>query len=154
MGPETKGKYLQALDRHINASSGSLDQVIEARNTAEGAMQSRYAKDMKESYARDAESRERALVLARKLRDLVAAAGPQNSIDYGADFTFVFDGDEEEERAVYSPEGARIGDIQFISDKSPIGASIRGLESGDAFKYSVDQSGTKRSISGKIIRVE
>lgn len=140
MSPESKQRHLEQLDRDIRLKQERLASIEHARNTADSPMTSRYD-TQREIFAQDANVARELLERTSKFRDFVSGTGPMSRIDLGAEFTVeLLDADETIERAIYAPFSVKLVNTMVIIPSSPLGSSLKGLTSGDAFTYNMGRN--------------
>ncbi len=150
MHPENKPKYLSSLSEKLYAAKKRLSALEHARNTSESAMTSRYD-TQRETFAQEVSVQQEFVDKIYLLNDFIENSTPHSLVEEGAELSLEFlDGGDPIEKAFYCPIMLTLGDIQIITPKSPIGAAIKGLKSGDKFSYKVG----RELIKGIIKTVE
>ena len=134
MGPENKQKYLVLIDEELTRKQESLESIEHGRNTAESAMTSHHD-HLRSDLAQDASVVQGIIDSFLKFRTFVEQANPSSIIEDGAEFRINLIEEKEEVEGLFSPVKVSIGNIQIITDQSPIGQAMKGLQVGDVFLY-------------------
>ena len=138
MGPENKAKYLKLLDEELASKQESLASIEYGRNTAESAMTSHHD-HLRSDLATDASILQGLIDSLNKFRVLVDTSYPCTQIQEGALFTAQLIEEGETLEAIYSSVKITMAGVYTITQNSPLGQVIKGLQPGDAFFYGPDK---------------
>lgn len=145
MHPEQKQTWLSHIDEQVERQRQHIKQLEEARNTAEGKMQSRYD-TQKETLNTQVNIGLDILGRLEAAKQEIAAGVMCDKVEPGAYVDALIDG--EPEQLLCLRNRVDLSDVMVVSPQSPIGHALMGKIPGDKAVYSVGQREFKIEIKG------
>lgn len=136
MHPEQKQAWLSHIAGQIDRQRQHIAQLEEARNTAEGKMQSRYD-TQKETLNTQVNIGQDILERLETARQEIAAGVINAKVEPGACVNALID--DEPEQLLCLRTRVDLPDVTVVSPQSPIGQAIMGKLPGDKTAYFVGQ---------------
>lgn len=145
MHPEQKRTWLSHIAEQIDRQRQHIQQLEEARNTAEGKMQSRYD-TQKETLNTQVNIGLDILGRLETAKQEIAAGVMCDKVEPGACVEALIDGEPEQLLCLRTK--VDLPDVTVVSPQSPIGQAIMGKTPGNKTVYSVGQREFEIEIKG------